>query len=225
MSEFADAATALHRGHGSQHSQSLERRFDVLGLVLRQRVTIALLITAGHQRVERQRISIRGRFGLFDQHAQDPAVDGLDRLPARLMRCVAGGGVIACHGCGFSANALGSVVRRATGFERQPRSEPMIGRKWLWHAGREASRDIATLANSSATLSRANRGVKFVAASTAEVANRPPCRAPLYKEFAMKKSIAITSALLVLVGLSYAWAPQKKRKSTTICYRTASISP
>ena len=75
MPIFVDPSAALHKAHGAQTAEPLERLFDGILCQLHLWKAIALLVAATAQGVKRERIVVWSCFGLFDEYSQDSAVD------------------------------------------------------------------------------------------------------------------------------------------------------
>ena len=80
MFVLCDPATRLHLHDGTQLSQFVEHLFDVIRRQAHLGAAIALLVATRGQRVQRQRIVVGRRDGLFDQCSEDANLDRIERL-------------------------------------------------------------------------------------------------------------------------------------------------
>ena len=78
-----DAAAAVDLGDDTGGTERFEGPPDLILVDGHQRVAVVLLIAAGDDRVEGERIGLRRRFPLLDQDTEDASLDSVERANPR----------------------------------------------------------------------------------------------------------------------------------------------
>jgi len=81
---LGNSPAALHLDNRPHFPQVIDRLLHVVCVQVHLRRTVALLVAAGDEGVERHRIRFRRRFGFLNQHAHHAALPGVQRMPLGL---------------------------------------------------------------------------------------------------------------------------------------------